>query len=406
VKANSVAPRPSAPVARAAYFMNEFRAKAPASSQLPSSASGNGIDVPLESNVASRAHMGASTIPRGQLNAAGSGTMKPSAAFLLPAESFESVYGDGERAELSTLMAFVDPLPDASQRRLPADHFPAVETLFTGWYSPRLDAALLNKFPSLRIVFHAGGSVKSIVTDHFWDRGVRLACTARANAIPVAEFTLAQIILSLKHAWRSARATQNNRRFVRNDAAVPSCYGSVVGIISVGLIGRMVAERLRHLDVRVICFDPFLSARDAIALEVEPCTLEEVFARSDVVTCHAPLLAETTHLLRESHFASMKPGATFINTARGAIVHEPEMVAVLARRPDLFAALDVTDPEPPLENSPLFDLPNVLITPHIAGSIGPECHRMGRMIVDEVRRYLAGQSLLGEVLRENLPLLA
>jgi len=87
-------------------------------------------------------------------------------------------------------------------------------------------------------------------------------------------------------------------------------------------------------------------------------------------------------------------------------VREPEMIAVLAQRPDLFAALDVTYPEPPVENSPLFTLPNVFLTPHIAGSIGPECHRMGRMIVDEVRRYLAGEPLLGEVLRENLPLLA
>jgi phosphoglycerate dehydrogenase-like enzyme len=340
-----------------------------------------------------------------QVNATG-GSAKPKAAFLLPEESFESVYGSEEKSALSDLMTFVEPPPGTPPGSVSAPDVSKVEALFTGWFSPTLNGQLLDQFPSLRIVFHAGGSVKSMVTDEFWDRGVRLTCTARANAVPVAEYTIAQIVLCLKHVWASARATRKARHFVRNDAAVPSCYGSVVGIISVGLIGRMVAERLGAFDVRVICYDPYLSASEAQKLGMESCTLDEVFARSDIVTCHTPLLTETTHLLREKHFASMKPGAAFINTARGSIVHEPEMIAVLSQRPDLLAVLDVTDPEPPAEGSPLFTLPNVLLTPHIAGSIGPECHRMGRMIVDEVRRYRAGEPLIGEVLREQLPLLA
>jgi phosphoglycerate dehydrogenase-like enzyme len=349
--------------------------------------------------------MGSIPRPAEKLDAT-AGAVKPKAAFLLPKESFESVYGATEKAALADLMAFVEPPPGRIPSSHSPGHFSQVEALFTGWFSPTLDGDLLRQFPSLRMVFHAGGSVKSIVTDEFWNRGARLTCTARVNAVPVAEYTLAQIVLSLKHVWKSARATREARRFVRDDAAVPSCYGSVVGIISVGLIGRMVAERLRHFDVHVICHDPYLSAIDANALGVESCSLDEVCARADVVTCHTPLLTETTHLLRERHFASMKPGAAFINTARGPIVHEAEMIAVLSRRPDLFAVLDVTDPEPPAENSPLFTLPNVFLTPHIAGSIGPECHRMGRMIVDEVRRYRAGDPLIGEVLREQLPLLA
>ena len=328
------------------------------------------------------------------------------AAFLLPKQSFTTVYGSREIDALTELLTFVDLPPGESPWGRPASDFSKVGALFTGWDSPKLDAALLGMFPALRVVFHAGGSVKFIVTDQFWEKGVRITTTARANAVPVAEFTFAQIILSLKHAWRSAHVTRDRRSFVRNDAVVPSCYGSVVGIISASLTGRMVAERLRHLDVRVICHDPFLSARDARTLGVEPCSLDEVFALGDVVTCHTPLLEGTRHLIRERHFASMKSGATFINTARGAIVHELEMLGVLARRPDLFAALDVTDPEPPVEDSPLFNLPNVFLTPHIAGSIGPECLRMGRMIVDEAHHYLAGQPMLGEVLREKLPLLA
>lgn len=333
-------------------------------------------------------------------------TGTPRGAFLLPLESFTSVYSNEERGALNQLVSFVDPEPKVSLWSRPPGDFSDVQALFTGWDSPRLDASLLTLFPSLRIVFHAGGSVKFLVTDRMWERGIRLTSAARANAVPVAEFTFAQIILSLKHVFQNSRATRDLRRFVRDDAAMPTCYGSVVGIISAGLIGRMVAERLRALDVRVLCYDPFLSASDARALGVEACSLEELFTRSNVVTCHTPLLPETTYLVREPHFASMKPGSTFINTARGAIVHEPEMIAVLKRRPDLFAILDVTDPEPPLVGSPLYDLPNVLLTPHISGSIGPECRRMGRMMVDEVRRFFADEPLHGEILREQLPKLA
>jgi phosphoglycerate dehydrogenase-like enzyme len=333
-------------------------------------------------------------------------SIKPRAAFLLPQESFDAVYGVVARTELEHLMTFLDTPPGGVDQTHPSIDYGDVEALFTGWYSPALDGRILDRLPALRIVFHAGGSVKSLVTDEFWNRGLRITCTARANAVPVAEYTFAQIILSLKHVWTSARATRQARQFVRNDLGVPSCYGSTVGIISVGLIGRMVIDRLRQLDVAIICHDPYLTETEARSLGIRSCSLEEVCSLADVISCHAPLLAETRHLLRERHFASMKPGASFINTARGGIVHELEMIAVLERRPDLLAVLDVTDPEPPLQNSRLFTLPNVLVTPHIAGSIGPECRRMGRMIIDEVRRYRRGETLIGEVGREQLPLIA
>lgn len=331
---------------------------------------------------------------------------KPGAIFLLPEESYRAVYGAEERAALAGFVNVVAPPISPAAWPSLRESFTGVEAIFTGWFSPRMDAALLAAFPALRIVFHAGGSVKSMLTDHFWERGLRLTCAARANAVPVAEFTFAQIVLGLKHTWPCVHATRSARRFVRDEAAMPSAYGSTVGILSLGLIGRLVADRLRSLDVRVIGYDPHVSSDEAARLGVELCELDEVFARADVVTCHTPVLPETTHLLRGHHFARMKRGATFINTARGVIVHEPEMIAVLVDRPDLTAVLDVTEPEPPAEDSLLYTLPNVVLTPHISGSLGPECRRMGRMMIDEARRYRAGQPLLGEVERAKLPLLA
>jgi phosphoglycerate dehydrogenase-like enzyme len=162
----------------------------------------------------------------------------------------------------------------------------------------------------------------------------------------------------------------------------------------------MVAERLRAFDVRVIAYDPFATPEAAADLSVELCTLEALFERSDVVSCHTPWLPETVGLLNGALFRRMKPGASFINTARGAVVNEAELIEVLGARDDLFAVLDVTYPEPPAVDSPLYTLPNVLLTPHIAGSMDDECRRMGRMMVDELDRWLRGEPLRHRVTRD------
>ncbi|HYD85769.1 MAG TPA: NAD(P)-dependent oxidoreductase, partial [Opitutus sp.] len=145
---------------------------------------------------------------------------------------------------------------------------------------------------------------------------------------------------------------------------------------------------------------------EAQQLNVQLVSLEEIFATADVVSCHMPLTDATQRSLGRPHFAAMKPGATFINTARGLLVRENELIDVLKTRPDLHAVLDVMESEPPPPESPLFSLPNVVMTPHIAGSIGTECRRMGTMILDEVQRYLAHEPLRGEVWQEQLNTLA
>lgn len=280
------------------------------------------------------------------------------------------------------------------------------ELLLTGWGVPRLDDAFFRRHPRVRAVFHAAGSVRSLMTDEAWDRGVRITTAAQVNARPVAEFTLAQIILSLKSAFAQSRTCHAQRRFARQVAPIPGAYGTTVGLISLGEIARQVAQRLTALDVKVIAYDPYVSAERAAALGVQIVSLDEIFARADVVSCHAPLLPATRGLIRRRHFELLKDGATFINTSRGPIVAESEMVDVLQRRPSLTALLDVTDPEPPPPDSPLFTLPNVFLTPHISGSVDGECVRMGHFIAEEVRRYLAGEPLLGEVTRAQAELLA
>jgi phosphoglycerate dehydrogenase-like enzyme len=140
-------------------------------------------------------------------------------------------------------------------------------------------------------------------------------------------------------------------------------------------------------------YDPFLSEAEAQVLGVEQVSLDDLFRRSDVVSLHAPSFPETQGMITGEHIDSMKPGATFINTARGELVRESEMIEVLSRRLDLQAVLDVTVQEPTEADSPLYGLENVVLTPHMAGSVGSECRRMGRYMVEELARYLAGEPL-------------
>ncbi len=225
------------------------------------------------------------------------------------------------------------------------------------------------RFPKLKVVFYGAGTVRGFVTDAFWRRKIRLTNAASANAVPVSEYTISQILFALKHGWQQALYIRKHKKFP-DRYLLPGAYQSTVGLISLGMIGRLVAKKLQQFDLNVVAYDPYITPEEGARLKVKLMSLEEVFTVSDVVSCHTPVLKETEKMIQRRQFESMKPGATFINTARGALVHEDEMIHVLKKRPDLFALLDVTEPMPPVEGSPLYNMPNIMLTPHIAGCWG------------------------------------
>jgi phosphoglycerate dehydrogenase-like enzyme len=250
------------------------------------------------------------------------------------------------------------------------------------------------------VVFYGAGSIKYFVTDAFWERNIQVTSAYAANAIPVVEYCLGHILLGLKTTWQQALLCRQKHNFERLPAA--GAYGSTVGVLSLGMIGRMLVERLKTFDVHILAYDPYLDAYPGVTL----CSLEELFKQSDVVSVHTPWLKETEGLVTGAHLETMKPYSTFINSARGAIVRENELIAVLRQRTDLTAVLDVTHPEPPGEDSALYTLPNVILTPHIAGSVGRECQRMGKYMVEELGRYLAGKPLKYALSRSQLEMMA
>jgi phosphoglycerate dehydrogenase-like enzyme len=330
---------------------------------------------------------------------------RATAIYLLPQPSFDLIYGPEERADIAQRVEVLDPLvvPDVMSKHV--DQLAAAELIFSGWGAPKLDETLLASMPKLRAVFYGAGSIRGITTEAFWNRSIPITSAYAANAVPVAEYALATILLSLKRFWALSPSIRRNP----SDQQVRSCpgaYRSTVGLVSLGMVGRRVRELLRSFDLRVIAYDPYLPAADAAALGVEPVGLDELFRRADVVSLHTPWIKETEGMITGAHFSAMKQGATFINTARGAVVSEPGMIAVLQQRPDLTAILDVTHPEPPVSGSPLYTLPNVILTPHIAGSMFTECRRMGRYMVEELDRFLAGQPLRWGISREKSRVLA
>jgi phosphoglycerate dehydrogenase-like enzyme len=277
--------------------------------------------------------------------------------------------------------------------------------LFATWGMPKLDSDFLAAAPRLKVVFYAAGTVKGFVTEESYARGILISSAWGANAIPVAEYAHAAILLSLKSFWRFARQPAG-MKFSREKISIPGAYKTQVGLVSLGAIGRSVAARLASSEVEILAHDPFIEPQVAALLGVTSVSLEELFARSDVISIHAPLLPETENLVTGALIRSMKQGATFINTARGALVHEAGLCAVLRERPDLTAILDVTQPEPPSADAPLRTLENVILTPHIAGSLGGEITRMGRWMVDEMRLFLNGEPLRHGVTREMLARMA
>ncbi|MEL7974867.1 hydroxyacid dehydrogenase [Isoptericola sp. F-RaC21] len=277
-----------------------------------------------------------------------------------------------------------------------------VDVLLTGWGAPRLDDALLRRAPRLRSVVHAAGSVKPLVTPALWERGVRVSSAAAANARPVAEYTLATVLLAGKRVLEASDAFAAHRRFDGWSLPEPlGNHGLTVGVVGASRIGRQVMRLLAPFDVEVLLHDPWVDDDGARALGATAVSLDDLARASDVVTVHAPDLPETYRMIDARRLALMPPAATLVNTARGRLVDTPALTReVLSGR--LRAVLDVTDPEPLPADHPLWDAPGALLTPHVAGSLGNELRRLGDLAVGEVERLADGAPLEHEVLPEQL----
>ncbi|MBR1836763.1 MAG: hydroxyacid dehydrogenase [Kiritimatiellae bacterium] len=266
------------------------------------------------------------------------------------------------------------------------------EVVFSSWGMPEFSSEeIAAHLPRLRAVFYAAGTVQAFARP-FLERGIRVCSAWRENAVPVAEFAVSQILLANKgffQTCRRCRSLEARAESYRIFSAFPGNFDSRVGLLGCGSIGRLVAEALRKHRLEVLVFDPFLPDSAAEALGVRKASLEEIFSTCQTVSNHLANNAQTRGMLGYSLFSRMLPNATFVNTGRGAQVVEADLVRALEEAPGRSALLDVTWPEPPPAGHPFYGLPNVFLTPHMAGSSGLEIRRMGEAMLEEFRAWRA-----------------
>lgn len=328
--------------------------------------------------------------------------LRPRAAVWVRPIHADAVYPAALRARAAELAEIV---PMTSPAAGPA--WAEVEVIIGGWGLPKLDAEFLRQAPNLQAVFYAAGSVRGFMTEAAWERGIVVSTAAAANSATTAEFCVGEILFSLKHGWRFIRdAREAWRTAYSYQPLVPGLVGSRVGLVSFGRVAQRVAELLRPFAMEIVAWDPFQPREVFDRHGVRSVELDTLLATSDVVSLHSPQMAETNRLINARRLALLKPGATLVNTSRGDVLDEEALIALLGARPDLTAVLDVTDHEPPKPDSPLFALPNVVMTPHLAGSYGPECARMGALALDELERWMHGRPLQHAITREQAATMA
>ena len=315
------------------------------------------------------------------------------AVFLGDRGNIDSVYAV-TKDKLAGVLEFIEPVYDRKE----LDRCGDVNYIFSTWGMWRFTKEQIAEyFPSLEAVFYAAGSVQGFARD-FIESGVKVFSAWAANAIPVAQFTTAEILLALKGWYASVHRAGETWRTHGGAREFPGIMDEKVGIIGAGMIGKMVIDALRAYPVEVLVYDKFMSGDDIAALGGKKASLEEIFSECLVISNHLANLPATVGMLDYGLFSRMRKHATFINTGRGAQVVADDMIRALREDETRVALLDVTDPdEPPHAGSELYTMPNVFLTPHIAGSMGNEIHRMAEFMYVEYTALSEGKPTRFEV---------
>ena len=273
--------------------------------------------------------------------------------------------------------------------------------------APYVDAFVLDRAPRLKLIGELEGDrfANRIDVDAAAQRGIRVVDTTHGSSLPVAEWALALMMIGLRNAGeqfrRLIRGEEFRRSFDDPGYRLGELTGRSIGLIGFGHIGRRLVELLQPFRCPVLVYDPYLPKEAALALHVELAPLERVMAEPDVVVCTAPLTPRTHRMIGACELDLLKTDAVFVNVSRGAIV-DPEALIARARRGDIRVCLDVFDPEPIPAGSPARDLPNVFLSPHIAGVTAACRPRFFSFMVDELERFFGGHDTLFDLTPNTL----
>jgi phosphoglycerate dehydrogenase-like enzyme len=322
--------------------------------------------------------------------------------------TFDSVYTNQYINRLQNTISIPNLVIDKTNIEDNIEAAREAEFAFSTWGMPVFtEEEIMNYFPKLKAVFYAAGSVQYFARP-FLNKRVKVFSAWAANAVPVAEYAVSQIILANKGFYQScAKMSRGNVNGAKQYSDIfPGTYGCKVGIIGAGMIGSLVIQMLKAYHCEVMVFDPFLSEEKAKKLGVQKYSLEHIFKNCITISNHLANNEHTVGMLNYELFKLMKENATFINTGRGAQVVEADLVRALIEKPNATAVLDVTYPEPPDSSHPFFYLHNVFLTPHIAGSKGDEVIRMADFMYEEFLKLINGKPTIYEVTPKMLETMA
>ncbi len=275
----------------------------------------------------------------------------------------------------------------------------------TSWGSQPIDEEILAVAPELKLVVHAAGSVKPIVSDALWEKGIRVTGSPKPLGEGVAETALGLSIAASKNVFALSKNIAAGG-WAEGKDDIKELFDITVGVVGAGWAGKHYIRLMKNFGVEILMYDPFIPAETAHALGAEKVEFEDLLRRSDIVSIHAPSIPETYHMFNAETLALMKKDAILINTARGSILDEKALYAHMTAGNLKYACLDVTDPEPPAKDHPLRTLPNVIFTPHLAGLVNNGQRRIGIHTGNEIAKFLEGSRMDCEVTKEMLKTMA
>jgi phosphoglycerate dehydrogenase-like enzyme len=301
------------------------------------------------------------------------------------------------------------PPPDAEADRRLIETIGTADALIVSPGSPRITGEIMDASPNLRFIGELEGDrfASRIDVDAAWQRGIRTVDTTNGSSYGVAEWALALTMIGLRNAGEQFldvverkppfhSVPWDQRRYMPDELT-----GRTVGLIGCGIIGRRLLELLEPFHTTIYVHDPYVPREVADIYDVTFTTLDNVLSLTDVVVCLAPITPATRGMLGAREFGLMRDGAVFVNVSRGAIVNSDALIAEL-RSGRLVAGLDVFDPEPIPENSPIRDLRNVFLTPHTASATASSRSRNVKIMVDELERFFAGHETRFDLLPRTI----
>jgi len=252
-----------------------------------------------------------------------------------------------------------------------------------------VDAEVLTAAPKLKIVARAGVGLDNVDVDTATERGVLVVNAPTSNIHSAAEHALA-LLLSAARQIPAADASLREHAWKRSSFSGTEIFGKTVGVVGLGRIGQLVAQRLAAFGAHIVAYDPYVSPARAAQLGIELLTLDELLVRADFISVHLPKTPETAGLIDKEALAKTKPGVIIVNAARGGLVDEAALAEAVTSGHVRAAGIDVFTSEP-CTDSPLFDLPQVVVTPHLGASTTEAQDRAGTDVAESVKLALAGE---------------